>query len=98
MRVAVWAGILPFIMNTAGWFLTENGRQPWIVQGIQLTKNGVSPSVSTTEVAISLIGFFLLYAVLVVIDLLLMLRYSRKAIAPPRATGEEEVPMPAINY
>ena len=47
--VATWMVILPFLMNTAGWLLTEIGRQPWIVQGIMLTKNGLSPSVSTTE-------------------------------------------------
>jgi cytochrome bd ubiquinol oxidase subunit I len=28
---ATWAVIAPFFMNTAGWLLTENGRQPWIV-------------------------------------------------------------------
>ena len=55
LRLAVWAVVLPFVMNTAGWLLTENGRQPWIVQGLQLTKDGVSPSVSTAEVAISII-------------------------------------------
>ena len=33
-------------MNTAGWVLTENGRQPWIVQGLMLTSTGVSTSVS----------------------------------------------------
>ena len=49
LRVAVWAAVLPFMMNTAGWVLTENGRQPWIVQGIQLTRDGVSPSVSTRD-------------------------------------------------
>ena len=27
----------PFLMNTAGWMLTENGRQPWIVQGLMKT-------------------------------------------------------------
>ena len=42
--VAVWAAVLPFVMNTAGWLLTESGRQPWIVQGIMLTKNGISPT------------------------------------------------------
>src|SRR5262249_22267828 len=36
---AVWGAVLPFLMNTAGWFLTESGRQPWIVQGIMLTKD-----------------------------------------------------------
>ena len=48
--VAVWGAVLPFLMNTAGWFLTESGRQPWIVQGIMLTKNGISPTVSATAV------------------------------------------------
>ena len=37
----------PFVMNTAGWMLTENGRQPWIVQGLMKTADGISPSVST---------------------------------------------------
>ena len=27
-------------MNTAGWLLTENGRQPWVVQGLLLTEDG----------------------------------------------------------
>ena len=53
--VAMWAVVLPFLMNTAGWMLTENGRQPWIVQGMMLTKDGISPSVSTTTLWISLV-------------------------------------------
>ncbi len=56
--------VLPFLINTAGWLLTESGRQPWIVQGIMLTKNGLSPSVSTTELVISLTVFVLLYGTL----------------------------------
>ena len=35
---AMWAIVTPFLMNTAGWLLTENGRQPWIVQGLMQTK------------------------------------------------------------
>ena len=69
--VAVWAAVLPFLMNTAGWFLTESGRQPWIVQGIMLTKNGISPTVSTTTLWISLVAFVLLYGTLATVDLLL---------------------------
>ena len=42
LRIAPWLVILPFLINTAGWLLTENGRQPWIVQGLMLTKNEVS--------------------------------------------------------
>jgi cytochrome d ubiquinol oxidase subunit I len=95
---AVWSAALPFLMNTAGWFLTENGRQPWIVQGLQLTKNGVSPSVSTTSIVISITVFALLYIALGVVDLLLMLRYSRKELAPPPAEGEADLPLPAVTY
>ena len=43
-------------MNTAGWLLTENGRQPWVVQGLLLTKNGNSPSVSLADVAFTLVS------------------------------------------
>ncbi len=82
LHVAVWAAVLPFVMNTAGWLLTESGRQPWIVQGVMLTSNGVSPSVSATTVAISLVVFFLLYAVLAVVAITLMMRYARKTLPP----------------
>jgi cytochrome bd ubiquinol oxidase subunit I len=94
---AQWMVILPFLMNTAGWLLTESGRQPWIVQGIMLTKNGLSPSVSTTELWTSVIGFFVLYATLGTIDLVLMLRYSRKELPPPPTQRADE-PVPAMQY
>ena len=80
LLIAPWVVILPFLINTAGWMLTENGRQPWIVQGLMLTKNGGSPSVSATDIWISLVVFYLIYAVLGVADGWLMIRYSRRAI------------------
>jgi cytochrome d ubiquinol oxidase subunit I len=98
LQVAVWAAVLPFLMNTAGWFLTESGRQPWIVQGIMLTKNGISPTLSTTWLWISLIAFILLYAAFATVDLILMLRYSRKPLPPPRAQADEDKPVPAVLY
>src|SRR5947207_3553600 len=61
---ATWAVITPFLMNTAGWLLTESGRQPWIVQGIMLTKNGISPTVSFTTLVIGLVIFIGLYLAL----------------------------------
>jgi cytochrome d ubiquinol oxidase subunit I len=95
LRLAVWAAVLPFLMNTAGWMLTENGRQPWIVQGLQLVKNAVSPSVSTTTIVISLTVFVLLYAVLGVVNVLLMLYYARKELAPAPAGDESPAGAPA---
>ena len=98
LHVAVWGAVLPFVMNTAGWFLTESGRQPWIVQGIMLTKNGISPTVSTTTLWISLVAFVLLYGTLATVDLLLMLKYSREQLPPPHADADVDAPVPAVLY
>jgi cytochrome d ubiquinol oxidase subunit I len=96
--VATWAAILPFLMNTAGWLLTESGRQPWIVQGIMLTKNGISPTLSTTWLWISLIAFIVIYGTIATVDLLLMLRYSREPLPPPRTEADADLPVPAVQY
>ena len=96
--VAVWSAVLPFVMNTAGWLLTESGRQPWIVQGIMLTKNGISPTVSATWLWISLVGFIVLYGTLGTVDLILMLRYSRKELEPERTDADTNASVPAVQY
>ena len=84
LLAATWAAIAPFFMNTAGWLLTENGRQPWIVQGLMLTKDGVS-TLSSTWVLTTLVLFVLVYGIFGVIDGVLMVRYGRK----PLSEGEE---------
>jgi cytochrome bd ubiquinol oxidase subunit I len=96
--VATWGVVLPFLMNTAGWLLTESGRQPWIVQGIMLTKNGISPTVSTAWIVTSLVIFVLLYGTLGTVDLLLMLKYSREQLPPPRAPADADTPVPSLQY
>jgi cytochrome bd-type quinol oxidase subunit 1 len=92
--LGVWAVITPFLMNTAGWLLTESGRQPWIVQGLQKTVNANSPSVSATDIWISLSAFVLVYIALGVTDLVLMLRYSRHGLAQAEAEAAEPTPPP----
>jgi len=98
---ATWAVITPFVMNTCGWFLTEIGRQPWVVQGIMLTKNGVSPSVSVTDLVISLVIFGLLYVSLALLALVFMLRYSRREPGPDpslAAAAGEQARVPSMLY
>jgi cytochrome d ubiquinol oxidase subunit I len=95
---ATWAVALPFVMNTAGWLLTESGRQPWIVQGLQLTRDGVSPSVSFTSVVISLAAFTALYVALAVLDVALMLRYGRRELAPAPEAAGEHARVPSMLY
>jgi len=96
LLAATWVVILPFVMNTAGWLLTESGRQPWVVQGILLTKHGVSPSVSFTDLVISLVAFGLLYTALAVIDAVLMIRYSRRELATAPAAGTDSDAQPRV--
>ncbi|MBV9796855.1 MAG: cytochrome ubiquinol oxidase subunit I [Solirubrobacterales bacterium] len=103
LLLSVWAVVTPFLMNTAGWLLTESGRQPWIVQGLQKTVNANSPSVSATEIWISLSAFVVSYIVLGAADLYLMLRYSRHGLAQADAEAAEpsEAPgaaVPALTY
>ena len=55
---------LPIIANQAGWFTTEVGRQPWIVQGLMRTSQGISKSVKPEEIMISLVLFAIIYSLL----------------------------------
>ncbi len=63
---------LPYLANSTGWILTEMGRQPWIVFGLLRTEQGVSATVSGGLVLASLIGFTLVYGVLMVADVYLL--------------------------
>src|SRR6476620_5862001 len=71
-----WAALLsiplPYVAASAGWVLTEMGRQPWIVQGLLQTSQANSPNVSTTWIGISLGVFVTLYVVLGAVDFILM--------------------------
>jgi cytochrome d ubiquinol oxidase subunit I len=97
-RLAIWAIPLPFLMNTAGWLLTESGRQPWVVQGIQRTSDGVSTSVGSGTIIASIVVFLLLYGALAVIDVVLMTRYSRRSLdAPQEAAYGEPASEPAFS-
>jgi cytochrome bd ubiquinol oxidase subunit I len=91
---AIVAMAFPYIAATAGWVLTEMGRQPWIVQGLLLTSKANSPSVSTTWVGVSLSVFATLYVVLGIVDFVLMRRYAQ----PDRPLPREELPAPAVTY
>jgi cytochrome d ubiquinol oxidase subunit I len=92
---AVVAIAFPFIAATAGWILTEVGRQPWIVQGLLKTSDAHSPNVSSATIGASLGVFVVLYVVLGVVDFVLMRRYAR--VDPP-ALREGTAGEPALGY
>jgi cytochrome d ubiquinol oxidase subunit I len=98
LRAALWSLPLPFLVNTAGWILTENGRQPWIVQGLQLTRNAASPSVGAATIVVSLVIFIVLYGALAVVDWVLMARYARRELEPETPPADVEQPVHAPSY
>ncbi|GAB3394162.1 cytochrome ubiquinol oxidase subunit I [Humibacter soli] len=78
--ISSWVMVTPFFIATAGWLLTENGRQPWIVQGLMLTKNGLSGSGSAAQIIASLIILGVLYLSIGIVATVLMIRHARRGI------------------
>jgi cytochrome d ubiquinol oxidase subunit I len=95
LRLLVWAVLLPYVANTAGWLFTEIARQPWIVFGLQLTQDAVSPSVSAGMVLFSLIGFTVVYGVLMAADIYLLMKYARTDTGEDSHEVEPEQAAPA---
>jgi len=101
--VASWIMVTPFLMATAGWLLTESGRQPWIVQGLMLTKDGLSGSGSAAEIVISLSIVVVLYTTLGVIAAILLLKHARRPLPGESAENEQPpadtaAPTPSLTY
>lgn len=67
-----------WIATLAGWYTTEIGRQPWLVQGVLSTKDAVS-DVPSGMVLSTLIGYLVIYAVLIVAYIGVITYLARKA-------------------
>jgi len=86
LKLMFWAIALPFIANSTGWIFTEIGRQRWIVFGLQKTADAVSPNVGVGMVLFSLISYTLLYALLMVADVVLLRKYAKAGVVDAAAT------------
>jgi cytochrome d ubiquinol oxidase subunit I len=84
-KLFLYAIPLPFIATTGGWIVTEMGRQPWIVQGLMKTEQGVSPNLTPEMVLFSLVGFFVIYVALIVADIYLIANFAKQG---PDATDK----------
>lgn len=80
---------LGFIAVLAGWTVTEVGRQPWVVYGLMRTRDAVTPSLTTGDVALSLAGYVLAYLVIFGGGFVLLRRLVR--LGPPLAAASEEL-------
>lgn len=87
MKSMIFAISLPFIANTAGWIMTEVGRQPWTVFGYMTTEAGVSPNVTAGQILFSTIAFTAAYTILGIVMVYL---FVRKIKAGPYAVDQSE--------
>ncbi len=90
MRLALIGILAPFGANAAGWIFTEMGRQPFVVapnpsmsgidQVFMFTASAVSPGVSAGEMIFSLVALTSVYAVLLVVEVVLLTKYIRGGV------------------
>ncbi|SEO56022.1 cytochrome bd-I ubiquinol oxidase subunit 1 apoprotein [Halorientalis persicus] len=77
--------LLGIVAVELGWIVTEVGRQPWVIQGVLKTTDGVSPGLTGAEATTTLLGFALVYLGLLALYTYVVVRIIRGG--PP--TGEE---------
>ena len=80
-----------FIAVLTGWYTAEVGRQPWVVYGLLRTRDAVTPSLTAGDVAFSLAGYVLVYAVVYSFGLYYIYRLLRDGpgadAEPPLVSG-----------
>jgi cytochrome bd ubiquinol oxidase subunit I len=78
LRACEFAAPLGFLAVLAGWTTTEVGRQPWTVYGLLRTADSVTPSLTGTDVLLSLIAYMIVYLVVFPAGFVMMARVARK--------------------
>lgn len=82
LRSLVFASPLGVLAIEAGWFVTEVGRQPWIIQGVMRTRDALTPM---PGLVFPLITITLVYVVLGVIVIFLLRRHVISTVPSPGA-------------
>ena len=104
LRVLVAMTFAGWVALIAGWYVTEIGRQPWLVTGVLMTVDAAS-SVPAPRIALTLGLYLTLYAVLLVsyISVVFYLARHRKHADKPfgeddRTAGDTEKELNVVNY
>ena len=89
-RAVLWMLMLafpfPFIATTAGWVVTEFGRQPWLIYGLMRTAQGGSPTVNAGQTAFTTLGFA---GIFVVLGILFLFLVGRELAHGPESHGQQ---------
>lgn len=74
----VFAVVLPQMANQFGWYTAEMGRQPWVVYELLRTSDALSRVVTANQVLFSLIGFTVIYSLLLALFIYLLNKKIKK--------------------
>tara|TARA_R110002124_G_scaffold281740_1_gene456368 strand:- start:7871 stop:9265 length:1395 start_codon:yes stop_codon:yes gene_type:complete len=66
-----------WVATLAGWYVTEIGRQPWLVSGVLMTREAVGP-IGPGMVASSLVAYLIVYALLLTAYISVIIHLARK--------------------
>ena len=94
LRLMGWTLVLPFLLNSAGWLITELGRYPWTVYGLFTIEQSVSPNISAGALLFSIIAFMAIFTLLAAVLLVLVRREWQKG---PYAGNEAHSNQPAVD-
>jgi cytochrome d ubiquinol oxidase subunit I len=95
LRACELAAPLGFVAVVSGWIVTETGRQPWTVYGLMRTADSVSPSLTGSDVLLSLLSFAAAYFVIFPAGIFVMARIVRGGTAVAAAPHAVESGRPA---
>lgn len=76
LKFALFSLPLPWIAGQTGWYVAEVGRQPWTIGEILPTHLSTS-TLSTGDIWGSIIALVAFYTVLLIIEMYLMIKFSR---------------------
>ncbi|MFO8115774.1 MAG: cytochrome ubiquinol oxidase subunit I [Halorubrum sp.] len=69
LKAMIAASPLGYAALLTGWYVTEIGRQPWVIQGELTTSDAVSSTLTGTEATLTLVGFVGIYIGLLLVAL-----------------------------
>ena len=91
MTFAGWVALI------AGWYVTEIGRQPWLVYGL-LTVAQAASAVPATSIALTLTIYLVLYVLLLGAYISVVFYLAKKAIQPALKRDQKEVLSAKVNF
>jgi cytochrome d ubiquinol oxidase subunit I len=77
-RVLIAMTFSGWLATIAGWYVTEIGRQPWLVTGVLRTADAAS-TVPAPMIGLSLAAYLTLYVVLLLAYVTVLFHMARKA-------------------